>query len=189
MDNEGTYLIADKKALRAKMRTFLQTLDPAVKRSWDEAIGKNLACLLESRRGSLGVYAPLEDEVDWTSGNWYENRSLLFPLIESTTEMSFYPATLEQLVPKVVFGFELKMPPKSNSNVPAMVLVPGLAFSKRGARLGRGKGYFDRYLSRHRPMAIGVSYEGQLNEALPVALNDWPMNFVVTEKAIYDCAH
>ncbi|MBI2519996.1 MAG: 5-formyltetrahydrofolate cyclo-ligase [Bdellovibrio sp.] len=173
------------------MRAFLQSLDPDTKRSWDEAVGKNLAQLLRDRKGSLGVYSPLKDEVDWTLDDWYRDRTLLFPLIESKTEMSFHPASLQQLVTKVAFGFELKVPPKSHSRVsqvPKMVMLPGLAFSKTGARLGRGRGYFDRYLALHRPLAIGVAYEGQLNEALPADPCDWSMNFVVTEKAIYDCS-
>ena len=187
-------MVADKKELRAKMRAFLQELDPKIKRSWDEAIGKNLAQLLKKlkrKNGLLGVYSPLKDEVDWTIGEWHRDRSLLFPLIESQTEMSFHPASLQHLVTQVAFGFELKMPSRSLSTVPIVpevVLVPGLSFSKTGARLGRGRGYFDRYLSRHRPLAVGVAYESQLHEDLPVDSSDWPMNFVVTEKAIYDCA-
>ncbi len=184
-------MVADKTELRAKMRRFLRAIDPQIKRSWDEAIGKNLAQFLKNRKGPLGVYAPFGDEVDWTKGEWHKEMSLLFPEIESESEMSFHSASLQQLVTKVVFGFKLKMPPQNPGQspvVPAVVVVPGLAFSKTGARLGRGRGYFDRYLAKHRPVAVGVAYEGQLVEDLPADPTDWPMNFVVTEKSIYDCA-
>ena len=57
-------------------------------------------------------------------------------------------------------------------------LCPGLAFSAAGARLGRGKGFYDRMLARARPDAvkIGVGLDFQWVEELPVDPHDVPMN-------------
>lgn len=67
-----------------------------------------------------------------------------------------------------------------------LVCVPGLAFDQSGARLGRGKGFYDRVLGRCRGLKIGVCYSSQfLSESVPTEAHDVRMNFVVTEKLIH----
>jgi 5-formyltetrahydrofolate cyclo-ligase len=66
----------------------------------------------------------------------------------------------------------------------AAVLVPGLAFSIRdGARLGRGKGYYDRVLARLRPGArvIGVGFSIQMLNDVPHLAHDRCMDSLVCE--------
>lgn len=65
------------------------------------------------------------------------------------------------------------------------VLVPGVAFDRTGGRLGHGKGYYDRLLTRVRPdcSLIGLAFECQLFEAIPMSEHDMRMKFVVTEQS------
>lgn len=67
------------------------------------------------------------------------------------------------------------------------VLVPGVAFDRTGGRLGHGKGYYDRLLTRVRPdcSLIGLAFECQVFEAIPMSEHDVRMNFVVTEQSEY----
>lgn len=68
------------------------------------------------------------------------------------------------------------------------VFVPGLFFSvKTGVRLGRGGGYYDRYLARLSAEAIliGVTIESQLEDPLPSEAHDIPVQWILTEKTIY----
>jgi 5-formyltetrahydrofolate cyclo-ligase len=66
-------------------------------------------------------------------------------------------------------------------------LVPGLGFDRRGVRLGRGSGWYDRALARHpRGMRVGLAYEFQLVPSLPEASWDVRMNTVVTEARVLD---
>jgi 5-formyltetrahydrofolate cyclo-ligase len=63
-----------------------------------------------------------------------------------------------------------------------VALVLGLAFDRRGVRLGYGSGYFDRFL-RGRPFpAVGLAFDFQLVDRLPAAEHDVPMAVVVTDK-------
>lgn len=62
-------------------------------------------------------------------------------------------------------------------------LVPGRAFDRRGARLGRGGGTFDRVLGRLECPKIGVAYDCQLLENLPVEPHDQLLDRVIT------CSH
>lgn len=65
------------------------------------------------------------------------------------------------------------------------VLVPGVAFDKTGSRLGHGKGYYDRLLNRIRPdcSLIGLAFECQLFETIPMSEHDVRMDLVVTEQS------
>lgn len=53
-----------------------------------------------------------------------------------------------------------------------IVLVPGLVFDRQHHRLGYGKGYYDRWLSEHQVFSIGVGYQEQQAETLPVDPHD-----------------
>lgn len=66
-----------------------------------------------------------------------------------------------------------------------VMLLPGVAFSESGARIGYGKGYYDRYLS-HIPCMerISLCYELQMVEAIPADTYDIPMTIIVTEEKI-----
>jgi len=64
-----------------------------------------------------------------------------------------------------------------------LVMVPGTGFDLRGARMGQGKGYYDRLLTGVRPGTplIGVAFDCQVFEEIPVAPHDVFMDAVLTE--------
>ncbi len=67
-----------------------------------------------------------------------------------------------------------------------LVAAPGLAFDRQGNRLGRGKGYYDRFLDAARATApgmavIAVCFSAQLVEEVPHGENDQPVDGIVTE--------
>ncbi len=70
-----------------------------------------------------------------------------------------------------------------------LVLVPGSVFDSRGGRLGYGGGFYDRFLCHQAPRAkrIGLAYEMQVVDRVPVEPHDQPMDMVVTEKRILTC--
>ena len=69
-----------------------------------------------------------------------------------------------------------------------LVMVPGVGFTRDGARMGNGQGYYDRLLDRVRPEAplIALAYECQLFPQLAVSPHDVYMDKVITEKAVYE---
>jgi 5-formyltetrahydrofolate cyclo-ligase len=66
----------------------------------------------------------------------------------------------------------------------APVLVPGIAFDRRGYRIGYGAGYFDRFLAHHAGLKIGLAYECQIIDAVPHEPHDVKMDMIVTERGI-----
>src|SRR5580658_2611835 len=70
---------------------------------------------------------------------------------------------------------------------PCTVVVPGLAFTREGARIGRGGGHYDRLTAElpHHAITVGLAYSFQLLDHLPQSALDRRLSFVVTESAIY----
>ncbi|MGD9014530.1 MAG: 5-formyltetrahydrofolate cyclo-ligase [Candidatus Omnitrophota bacterium] len=63
-----------------------------------------------------------------------------------------------------------------------MVIVPALAFDKNGNRLGRGKGYYDRFLKKisHYTYSIGLAFDFQILPSLPVGQDDMPVDKILS---------
>lgn len=68
-----------------------------------------------------------------------------------------------------------------------LIMVPGVAFDRRGARSGHGKGYYDKLLEHARLDAplVALAFECQMFEEVPVASHDIFMDKVITEAAVY----
>jgi 5-formyltetrahydrofolate cyclo-ligase len=69
-----------------------------------------------------------------------------------------------------------------------LVMVPGVAFDRRGGRMGHGKGYYDKLLQHARPDAplVALAFECQLFPEIPVAPHDVFMDRIITEAAVYE---
>lgn len=68
-----------------------------------------------------------------------------------------------------------------------LIIVPGLAFDRRGGRLGYGAGYFDRFLSRCAGLVAALAFEFQMVDQIPLEPHDVPVDRVITERAVYNC--
>lgn len=76
-------------------------------------------------------------------------------------------------------------PPPDPSHV-EVVIVPGTAFTADGHRLGQGGGWYDRFLPQLRPscLKIGVCFDVQLVDELPVELHDVRLDLVVSDAGV-----
>jgi len=67
-----------------------------------------------------------------------------------------------------------------------LCLVPGIAFTATGTRLGYGGGYYDRFLALFRGISIGLAFEIQMAPELPITALDQPVRYVLTESNWYE---
>lgn len=67
----------------------------------------------------------------------------------------------------------------------ALAVVPGIVFSRDGGRIGYGAGYYDRFLSSFGGLKVGLAYEAQLADVVPLEPHDVPMDLVITESDTY----
>jgi 5-formyltetrahydrofolate cyclo-ligase len=70
-----------------------------------------------------------------------------------------------------------------------LVIVPGVAFDRRGGRVGYGRGFYDRFLDRTRPgvPAIAIGFAIQVVDAVPSGGMDRRVDAVVTEDEVIRC--
>ena len=71
-----------------------------------------------------------------------------------------------------------------------LVIAPGLAFDRRGGRIGYGKGYYDRLLSRlgSQVPRIALAFDFQVLDTVPQDENDIRVDAIITEKSTMDCS-
>ena len=68
-----------------------------------------------------------------------------------------------------------------------LILVPGVAFDPQGGRLGRGKGFYDRFLKKtpENVLRIGLAFDWQMFDAIPMSETDQYVDVVVTESKLF----
>ena len=69
---------------------------------------------------------------------------------------------------------------------PDWLFIPGLGFDLKGARIGRGKGFYDRYLEHGKVTKIALAWSEQIVESVPVESHDCHMDFIITENFCWD---
>ncbi len=65
-----------------------------------------------------------------------------------------------------------------------VVIVPGVAFDRKGHRLGYGKGYYDRFLLKTKAKKIGLAYDFQIVQEIPAEEHDVPLDLIITPTQI-----
>ena len=164
---------------------FSQITKETLLKKSEELSAQLLKFVASFKEGKVtGAYYPLEDEALWFI-NWDVNRAeLAFPRIESDS-MRFIRSSLDELKDWSENGISFKAPPEGNPEVtPDVLLIPGRAFDDKGNRLGRGKGFFDKYLANFKGIKIGICFDFQIFENIPLEPHDQAMDYVVTEKRI-----
>ena len=181
-----------KKKLRADAKELRRSMSPEVKASLDRKIKNKLLNLWALREApTVLCYVSTDIEVD--------TRELIDSLLQmgkrvavprcegGKGEMNFYYInSLSELSPGS-FNVDEPDPQKSimvGKTVGSVCIVPAFMFDKKGYRLGYGKGYYDRFLSRYEGSAIGVCYEENVQSELYHGKYDRVVDLVVTDKQI-----
>ncbi|MBL7543472.1 MAG: 5-formyltetrahydrofolate cyclo-ligase [Bdellovibrionaceae bacterium] len=175
-----------RKELKAKLKVF--TSDTSFKASAEGRIVSQIKSLIVNSGAVVAGFVGMSSEPDLSALYSLSSYSFVFPKLISLgsgDEIQFMPVREYLSEPWNVSPLGFKHP-SSNSVVPAedidVMLVPGLGFSAFGDRLGRGKGFYDRYLSRFNGLKIGICFDCQWTEQpLPTESWDIRMNYIITE--------
>ena len=165
------------------LREHLQKLSPTERHTRSLLICEKLIPFF-SGKNSLALFAPMSTEPDldllWDRGALFEHSILSYPRREGKI-LSFHPiSALAELIPGR-FGIREPVPGRSPKQLD-LIVVPGLAFSAEGNRLGRGGGFYDRFLSTlpQATLKIGVCFEFQRVSSIPHEPHDVTMDAVVS---------
>lgn len=141
--------------------------------------------------GCLALYSAVRNEV--FTERIFEvareaGKEVVYPRVAGTG-LEFAPAlSREELAPG---AFGVLEPTQEVPRAPTsidMLVVPGVAFDGFGHRLGYGKGFYDRALHgvSGRVLLVGLAFELQLVERLPVEVHDLRLDLLVTEERVLD---
>jgi 5-formyltetrahydrofolate cyclo-ligase len=184
-----------KAELRREMRQHLQNLGPGraeKSRAICEAISAHPAF---SQGQRVAIFSPLPSEPDLNALWGHGPRAFCYPRV-TREQMEFVEvATLDALAP-AAWNPWIREPALTETRrvTPAeidLILVPGLAFTRDGWRLGRGGGFYDRFLAQlpARAVNLGVCFEVQIVETLPVEAHDHRLDLIVTENGFVAPSH
>jgi 5-formyltetrahydrofolate cyclo-ligase len=167
--------VADaKRALRVRMRSIRAEVaaDAGDRARRSREICRGLVAVIEPRLNASG----------------HTSRILLYDALPGEPDLSSLAAwCAENNVPTylpIVEGVALRIEPGDLApSTLDIVIVPGLAFTLDGTRLGQGGGHFDRFLARlgDHCLRVGVAFREQLLAELPTAAHDIAVDLVITD--------
>ncbi|SLN22714.1 5-formyltetrahydrofolate cyclo-ligase [Pseudooctadecabacter jejudonensis] len=152
----------------------------------------HLSAVLAGYRGvPLAGYAQMRTEIDPTPA--MEEAAAHGPVGLPVIEAAATPLTFRAWTPGCAMipgAFGAQIPKEGDWITPEIVIVPLVAFSREGGRLGYGGGFYDRTLEGLRAvkptLAIGFAYATQEMEDLPLEPTDQPLDLIVTEQGVIE---
>jgi 5-formyltetrahydrofolate cyclo-ligase len=169
----------DKPAIRRRMRLLRDLIDDRLLRSVQ----------LWAAVAELADYASAETVMAFVGTHGEPDTDPLFARLERDGKALVLPRTTGDRIEPALVGTGLRAgalgvpEPLGDAVEPGsigLVLVPGLAFTVDGARLGRGGGHYDRFLAGCCAPSVGVCFAEQLVDDLPVEAHDIRVGRVVT---------
>ncbi|ETX14738.1 5-formyltetrahydrofolate cyclo-ligase [Roseivivax halodurans JCM 10272] len=180
-------MTGDAKA--AARRTAFARRRAAYEAQAPGAAGKLSEVLAGHRGVPLSGYMPIRTEIDPLPA--MEEASAYGPVAVPVIRARGEPLDFARWVPgtEMVDGpFGASIPAEIELIEPEILIVPLVAFSRSGARLGYGGGFYDRTLARLRArratLAIGFAFAAQEDDALPTDATDEPLDLIVTEAEV-----
>ncbi len=135
----------------------------------------------------VAAFVPLRDEPTFLDP-WPVGKMLGFPRVEGEKldfRWAFDPAGFD----RGILGVAAPSDEAPRASGFDLVLVPGLAFDRKGRRLGRGKGFYDRFLRELSGIPIaGLCASARLIDEVPVERHDVPVHYIITEREIVEAA-
>lgn len=184
----------EKKRLRNEIKRRRSLLLDSERQNMSQKITKFLLEIPEFNQAKhVFCYISYLDEVETRpliSTFLEQNRDLAVPKIMNKTEiLAISLSDFSELEPDKR-GI---LTPKSNEAVTKpfdIAITPGLGFTEKGDRLGYGRGYYDRWFAKNNVKTkIGLAFEVQIVDELPVEETDLPLDIIVTEKRIINLKH
>ncbi len=182
--------VIDKAQIRALLLNKRRSLTPEDHACLSKRIVeklKGLQSLLQAKKPVL--FCPFDNEPDITPLFSYvmnKTGSLILPKVKGDSLVLY---SIQEINDLEVGSFCIMEPTNGEQIDPKdvdFILVPGVAFDKKGYRLGFGKGYYDRLLPKTEAFKVGVCYSFQVLKTLPIDPWDVPMDLVVTEDFVIE---
>lgn len=178
-------LSSNKNALRRSVLEQLRAIPDDVRAERSARLREQIHPILGKTPRTVAIYAPLPHEVDFmpllSEQPWHR---YLFPRCGTHRRMEFHHVTTpaEQLIPGAM---NIMAPRKEQPIIPPeeieIIIVPGVAFTATGRRLGYGGGYYDTYLPRcPQATLLAAAFPEQILVHLPKEAHDITIPSIIT---------
>ncbi|XP_011154455.1 5-formyltetrahydrofolate cyclo-ligase [Harpegnathos saltator] len=186
-----------KSALRSKMKNILKNVSPEEKKIQSAKVFEKLCALKQYQESNrISLYLSTEDEIDTLPILKH-----IFDLGKEAFVPLYHGKTMEMVKLKSMDDYETLPLTKWNIKQPNIneyhenaletggldfIILPGVAFTMNGKRLGHGMGYYDRYLKKYfekkstRPYLIALGFKEQIQEDIPSNEHDVLVDIVLS---------
>ncbi len=190
----------NKNQIRADMKAFLLALTPADRHARSLAACNQLLATREFKHAQMiMIYLSMPTEVETSTlavHAWQEGKNVAAPRVDwnsqrmTPVEIRSLDVGIKVAGPGAATGGGVREP-VTGTAVPLdlidLIVVPGLAFDRRGYRVGRGKGFYDRFLAQQDFQGLRCAlcfHEQLLAEEIPAEPHDVPMNLIITDQEV-----
>ncbi len=181
-----------KAVIRRQLREALAGMSDAQRHDKSLAACRFVAATAEFDAARVVMlYLSTPTEVDTASlalKCWQQNKSVVVPKV-SWDQRRMLPVEISSLKDAMTMTGPVREP-VSGKPIPLdlidLVIVPGLGFTPKGYRIGRGMGFYDRFLAQPEfvGLSCGLSFEEQVLPELPVLDHDMPLGMLVTDRGV-----
>ncbi|PLT34706.1 5-formyltetrahydrofolate cyclo-ligase [Bacillus sp. V5-8f] len=185
----------EKKDIRMQLKSVLQKISEADYRSLSLMIAERLFKLTEWEQAKMvGITISNVPEVDTREiikKAWKQGKEVAVPkCFPQDKSIQFRKITSFEQLETVYFGLQepilgetMDAPPEEID----MLIVPGIAYTKTGYRIGFGGGYYDRFLPYYNGPTVSLAFNEQVVPALPIEKHDIPVGKLVTPERVFLC--
>jgi 5-formyltetrahydrofolate cyclo-ligase len=182
-----------KSHLRKEMRERLLAMPAEAVTEKSRAACSGLIAQEEFRNADVVmIYLTIPGEVDTGElalVTWQHEKTVLVPKVDRE-QRHMIAVEIRSLETGFVAGsYGIREPVEGEPYPPEdidLIVVPALAYDRLGSRLGRGGGFYDRFLAHPgvRAVKCGLGFEDQIVDELPTRAHDYPLDMLVTDKQV-----
>ena len=190
-------MVMTKTQIRTDMKAFLATIDAENRHRRSLDACAFLVATKEFRNAqTIMMFLSLPVEVETATlavKAWAEGKNIAVPRVDWEGQR-MEPLEIKSLDVGMRTARQGVREPVDGRVVPLdsidMVVVPGLAFDRRGYRVGRGRGFYDRFLAQRGfgGVRCALCFHEQLIEEVPREAHDSPMDLIVTDQEVLRCS-
>jgi len=193
-------LASNKTLLRKRLITLREQLSPEVRAAHSMAITERLLQHSEYKHANV-VLGYMSFGAEFDSGTWVkqvlaDGKRLVLPKVNRQTNLLdlYWVNDLASQLAAVLWGISEPVVERcerlNKLNEVEFALLPGVAFTRSGARLGYGGGFYDKLLSEieYCPTLVAAAFGLQVVEDIPQEATDVKVEWVVTEQEVVDCS-
>ncbi len=188
----------EKSSLRLELKDELKKLNVENCLIKSQQISTHLQTLIDltfPKQESLNIaaFAPIEYEPLWfiaLKSDWAEKQKWFLPRFswkDSERKLNFTRVSWPEVVANKWGDGAVKFFEQTQVTVPIfdLILVPALALTEAGERLGKGAGYYDRFLVKQTGLKCGLIFKEQLLKKIINEDHDQKVDFIVTDKEFF----